>query len=52
MLKKSLSVALWNPDDRMKFVYQAAEDFDKVLRQYPHEVEASIKHIYLGHGVR
>jgi hypothetical protein len=51
MLKKSLEVALWNPDDRMKFVYQAAEEFNKVLRKFPHEVEASIKQIYLGHGV-
>lgn len=50
--RKSLSVALWKPDDRMEFVHRAAAEFDKILRKHPAHVKASIEQIYLGRGIR
>jgi hypothetical protein len=35
----------------MAFVDKAAEDFDKLLRKRPGDVERSLKQIYLGHGI-
>lgn len=52
-LKRSLAVALWKPDDRMKFVYQAVGAFAKLLRGKERaNVERSIEEIYLGHGIK
>ena len=49
---KSLDVHLWKTDDRMKFVYRAAEEFDWLLKgSHRTEVERSITEIYMGGGV-
>ena len=50
--KRSLSVHLYDEDDRMEFVYRAAADFDRLLRKRRAEVERSIREIYMGKGVR
>jgi hypothetical protein len=52
LFNKSLTVKLYDQDDRMAFVDKAAEDFDKLLRKRPADVERSLKQIYLGHGIR
>jgi hypothetical protein len=52
LLRKSMAVALWKPDNRMEFVYQAANDFAKLLGGKERaDVERSLNAIYLGHGV-
>lgn len=50
--RRSLAVKLYDPEDRMKFVYLAADNFDKLLRKHHSDVEHSLKAIYLGHGVK
>ena len=51
--RRSMDVHLWNPDDRMKFVYRAAEEFDRLLKGGQRvEVERSIGEIYMGGGVQ
>jgi hypothetical protein len=50
---RSMDVHLWNPDDRIKFVYRAAEEFDGLLKgRQRTEVERSIAEIYMGGGVQ
>lgn len=50
---RSMDVHLWNPDDRMKFVRQAAEEFDRLVKGSQRvEIERSIMEIYLGRGVQ
>jgi len=50
---RSLAVALWNPDDRMKFVLQAARKFGKLWRgKAKADVERSLQKIYAGSGIK
>jgi hypothetical protein len=50
---RSMDVHLWNPSDRMKFVFRAAEEFDRLLKGSQRaEVERSIREIYMGGGVQ
>ena len=50
---RSMDVHLWNADDRMKFVFRAAEEFDRLLKGSQRaEVERSIAEIYMGGGVQ
>ena len=44
---------LWKPEDRMKFVLRAAGEFDRLLKgEQRHELERSIREIYMGRGVQ
>lgn len=44
---KSMDVHLWNPDDRMKFVLRAADEFDRLLSgKEARQIEKSIYEIY------
>jgi hypothetical protein len=51
LFKKSVAVHLYNPEDRMEFVYRAAEDFDTLLRKQRPEVERSMRAIFHGRGL-
>jgi hypothetical protein len=50
--KKSLAVKLYDQNDRMKFVHQAVDAFDKLVRKKPAEVRHSMECIYLGHAIK
>jgi hypothetical protein len=52
VFKKSVAVHLYNSNDRMEFVYRAAEDFDKLLRKHRPDVERSMREIFYGRGIR
>jgi len=49
---RSLTVHLYDEDDRMEFVYRAAKDFDRLLRNERQELGNSLMDIFMGKGVR
>jgi len=52
MFKRSLAVKLYDKDDRMEFVYRAAESFDKLVRKRPSDIKRSMREIFSGRGIR
>jgi thiaminase len=51
-LDRSLTVKLYDQNDRMKFVNRAVEAFDKLVRKRRAEVERSMREIFVGHAIR